>query len=417
MSIPKVTVVDAIQNAFKEEPEESSSIVAGFYSSPLVSLFGKTGPEYREKEEGVMFVSSLADWTSRLRIGGFTGPTGDWAYDWWCVNNYLKYGGTCIVGGTGSESYIAYSSDGTPLHSKKYEIDIIFASTGSQSTAVAYSVANTREDCLAIVGTTFSAQINTNLSASAWSHTNNQYFVNVYGHKRFYDDTAAERSVKMITIAPDVAGCFARSFRETNPWEAPAGFVRGKILDVINLVQSVDLKSTFGQTINTLNANIVTTFPGKGVYFITNNTSYNNSNSILLKKINTMLLVNYIKKKVTPLAQDFLFEINNQINRDLFITLVDNILREIQATQSITDYKIVCDASNNPDSIVDANKFVADIYIKIGNVAETINVKITPIGDTSSGILGSNSYLSDIPEEPDIPVEFKVSYIWIGHVT
>jgi hypothetical protein len=112
-----------------------------------------------------------------------------------------------------------------------------------------------------------------------------------------------------------------------------------------------------------------------------------------------------------------LFEINNQINRDLFITLVDNILREIQATQSITDYKIVCDASNNPDSIVDANKFVADIYIKIGNVAETINVKITPIGDTSSGILGSNSYLSDIPEEPDIPVEFKVSYIWIGHVT
>ena len=34
------------------------------------------------------------------------------------------------------------------------------------------------------------------------------------------------------------------------------------------------------------------------------------------------------------------------------------------ARRGVTDFKVVCDETNNPGSVVDRNEFVADIYVK-----------------------------------------------------
>ena len=39
-------------------------------------------------------------------------------------------------------------------------------------------------------------------------------------------------------------------------------------------------------------------------------------------------------------------------------------MRDIVARRGITDFLVVCDATNNPANIVDSNQFIGDIFIK-----------------------------------------------------
>jgi hypothetical protein len=384
MALPSVTVTTQDQTFFLSETNESAVPLVGAFYSPnnLVGILGRTLGSSREKQEGVMLVTNPGDWAARLTENGITaGPTGGWATDWWCVNNFLKYGGSCLVGGTGSEVYTTYNADNTPLHKKDYDIDVAFASTGSNSITVALNLADDRGDCFAVIGSTFSAQIQTDLtSQDIWptAASGSEKYVLVYGHKRFFDDSTGSQLLRTITVAPDVAGCFARARRDTNSWTTPAGFRRGRILGVLSMVQSVDLSSTLATQIDGDGGNIVTTIPGRGTFLMGNNTAYSTTTSVL-KKINVSLLVNYIKKQLTVLATDLLFELNNENTRNLFLSAAQPVLRNIEAAGGLYEYRVVCDASNNGPDIVDANKFVADVYIKPAKTAETIIIKIIPV--------------------------------------
>jgi phage tail sheath protein FI len=333
-----------------------------------------------------MTVPSVANWVERLeRVAGITsGPTGAWAYDWFCVNNFLKYGGTCLVGGTGSEVFTSVSSSGTPLHQKKHNLNITFASTGANSMAAAFSIADTRKDCLAVIGTTLSAQVNSSISATTFSSTSSDYSVNVYGHKRMIDERDVTlNNVISITVAPDVAGCFARTFRDYDAWTTPAGTRRGRILGVINMVDAIDLSTSAATSIDTAKGNVVTTLPGQGTFLMGNNTGFATASSSLAK-INSMLVVLNVKKKLTTLANDVLFEINNASTRALFKNAAEPVLRDIQTAGGLYQYKIVCDETNNGAAVLDQNRFVVDVFLKISKTAETIQLSIIPVNSSVS---------------------------------
>jgi len=59
-----------------------------------------------------------------------------------------------------------------------------------------------------------------------------------------------------------------------------------------------------------------------------------------------------------------LFEQNTEFTRRRFINIVEPVLREIQGRQGITDFKVVCDSTNNTGNVIDQNRFIGDIYIK-----------------------------------------------------
>ena len=44
--------------------------------------------------------------------------------------------------------------------------------------------------------------------------------------------------------------------------------------------------------------------------------------------------------------------------------VVDPFLADIQGRRGITDYRVVCDSTNNTAEVIDRNEFVGDIYIK-----------------------------------------------------
>jgi hypothetical protein len=43
---------------------------------------------------------------------------------------------------------------------------------------------------------------------------------------------------------------------------------------------------------------------------------------------------------------------------------VEPFLRNVKGRRGITDFKVVCDETNNTAQVIDTNRFVADIYIK-----------------------------------------------------
>ena len=59
-----------------------------------------------------------------------------------------------------------------------------------------------------------------------------------------------------------------------------------------------------------------------------------------------------------------LFRSNDQFTRASFVNLVEPYLRDVQGRRGITDFRVVCDESNNTSEVIDRNEFVGDIYIK-----------------------------------------------------
>ena len=59
-----------------------------------------------------------------------------------------------------------------------------------------------------------------------------------------------------------------------------------------------------------------------------------------------------------------MFEFNDEFTRAEFVNIVEPFLREIQGRRGITDFKVVCDATNNSPAVVARNEFIANIFIK-----------------------------------------------------
>ena len=47
-----------------------------------------------------------------------------------------------------------------------------------------------------------------------------------------------------------------------------------------------------------------------------------------------------------------------------FKNLIEPFLRDVQGRRGITDFKVICDETNNTGEVVDRNEFIGDIFIK-----------------------------------------------------
>jgi phage tail sheath protein FI len=81
-------------------------------------------------------------------------------------------------------------------------------------------------------------------------------------------------------------------------------------------------------------------------------------------RINVRRVFIALEKAIAKAAKYSLFEFNDEFTRAQFRDLITPYLRSVVAQRGISDFKIVCDESNNTAEVIDRNQFVADIYIK-----------------------------------------------------
>lgn len=352
----------------------------------MISLNGlkDLGVNPGETAAGLYLVENLGDWYGRLRsyaedqliAASFTGgtlqaeigvsaasyvtPAGasvkPWQKEWWAVHNFLQYGGGCLVGFT-SDSYATSSSS---LAGTFLPFDVVFMGDTSdaaygQIKALVDAKALTDQAVIGVVGVTAQPS-----SATKITGTENQFYMNVWGNKVHINALGENSGFITTNLTPDVAGCVVRTDRDYKPWYSPAGRVRGRILNLVRL----ETNPTPAQQDLLYDAGInpVVSFPGEGTVLFGDKTGEVDTST--LSRVNVSRLFLYLRKVIAPVARSILFEQNDEATRARFRLAAESLMRQVLAARGILDYKIVCDASNNPPDLIQARVFVADIFVK-----------------------------------------------------
>ena len=158
------------------------------------------------------------------------------------------------------------------------------------------------------------------------------------------------------------------------PWFAVAGVQRGDV-DAIK----ARVKLTLGErdVLYENRINPIATFASEGIKIWGNKTLQVKESA--LDRINVRRLLLQARKLISAVAIRLLFEQNDDIVRNQFLSLVNPILDNIRSERGLTDFRVVLDSS--PESI-DRNELLGRIFLKPTRALEFICVEfnIVPTG-------------------------------------
>ena len=157
------------------------------------------------------------------------------------------------------------------------------------------------------------------------------------------------------------AGLCARTDYTNDAWWSPAGYNRGQIFGVTKLAYNPNKADR--DTLYKARINPIVTFAGQGTLLFGDKTLMSNSGSAF-SRINVRRLFIVLEKAIAASAKFQLFEFNDSFTRANFRSAIEPFLRQVQGRRGIYDYKVVCDETNNTSAVVDANQFVAAIFVK-----------------------------------------------------
>ena len=228
------------------------------------------------------------------------------------------------------------------------------------------AIAIARKDCVAVasparsdvVGLADANTITTNIETTADTFTATSYLVADSNFLKVYD----KYNDKYIHIpaASSTAGIMSASDANAAPWVSPAGARRGSYLGVTNLAYSPTKAQR--DTLYKASVNPVANIPGQGVLLFGDKTHMNRPSAF--DRINVRRLFLTVERAIGEAAKNVMFELNDEFTRAEFVNIVEPLLREIKGRRGITDFKVVCNETNNTAAVIDRNEFVANVFIK-----------------------------------------------------
>jgi hypothetical protein len=228
------------------------------------------------------------------------------------------------------------------------------------------SLAEERKDCIVTISPFRGSVINVPSSTAQTSNIINffdslassSYAVFDSGYKYMFD--RFNNTFRYIPLNGDIAGVMARTSVNNFPWFSPAGASRGSINNAIKLAYNPSQAQR--DLLYPKRINPVIFSPGSGVILFGDKTGLSYASAF--DRINVRRLFLTLEATISRAAKSQLFEFNDVITRTNFLNIVEPFLRDVKAKRGITDFLVVCDESNNTPTVIDANQFKADIFIK-----------------------------------------------------
>ena len=299
------------------------------------------------------------------------------------LNGGLNYGGEAGLTTTGSlAATVGDLSTGYEIfeNTEEYEVDFLLMGSGGlpkeDTQALAsklISVAEIRKDAVAFISPHRGSQVTesgsgyTVKSASDVTDEVISFYASVpsssfavfdSGYKYAYDRFSD--TFRYVPLNGDMAGLCARNDITNFPWFSPAGTARGGILNAVKLAYNptkVQRDRLYSARINP-----VIFSPGAGIILFGDKTGLAKASAF--DRINVRRLFIYLEQAISAAAKDVMFEFNDALTRSSFVNAVEPFLRDVQAKRGIQEFRLICDESNNTAAVIDANEFIADIYIK-----------------------------------------------------
>ena len=170
-----------------------------------------------------------------------------------------------------------------------------------------------------------------------------------------------------------MAGVYAFNDNVGAEWFAPAGLNRGGIGSVIRAERK--LAATDRDDLYSANVNPLATFPGEGVVAFGQKTLQKRATS--LDRINVRRLLINLKRYVSSVSRQLVFEQNTTVTRNRFLSIVNPYMEQIVSKQGLYAYKVVMDDTNNTADVIDRNQLIGQIFVQPTKTAEFIILDFT----------------------------------------
>ena len=306
---------------------------------------------------GASYANATSTWGNTSSGTSFTRLTS---------NVTISFGATAAAGADGTlvaaNTIAAYNS-----FSSAESTDISLIVTGPGANTISSSLitlAETRKDCIVFFSPAKSDVVDNAGSEAAACVTqaasigSSSYAFMDCGWKYQYDKY--NDVYRWVPLNGDIAGLCAKTDIEKDPWFSPGGLNRGQIRNVVKLAWNPT--KTERDTLYVKGVNPVVTFQGEGTVLFGDKTLLSRPSAF--DRINVRRLFIVLEKAIARAARFSMFEFNDQFTRAQFIALVEPYLRDVQGRRGITDFRVVCDETNNTGEVIDRNEFIGDIYIK-----------------------------------------------------
>jgi len=378
-----LTVLEKFLYGSKASDAKTTEGSSNYYPGNIKN--GSAYVYWGKHEDDVWDISANAFATGGGNLGATSGTT----FDVIGRVNYVLSAGADAYNLSDSEVLAGYDllSD-----SETVSVDyLLMGDSGSSRTASlakaarVLQIASARKDCIGFVSAHRTDVVGVSDSMTATNNMINyfdqlqstSYGVFDAGWKYVYD--RFNDKYRWVPCNGDVAGLCAATTANGDPWFSPAGLNRGAIRNAIKLAYSP--KRSERDALYQARINPVTSLPGQGIILFGDKTALASPSAF--DRINVRRLFLVVEKTISNAAKGVLFELNDEFTRNNFNNVVEPFLREIQARRGVTDFLVVCDASNNTTAVIDANEFVAEIYIK---PARSINFITLTFVATRSGV-------------------------------
>ena len=191
----------------------------------------------------------------------------------------------------------------------------------------------------------------------------------------YFPDVVVTDSVTLtnVVVPPStvVLGAFSLNDSLAYPWFAPAGFTRGALSSVIET--QTKLNRTNLDTLYSSDINPITTIAGSATPVVYGQKTLL-ARSSALDRVNVRRLLIELRRRVRNVANTILFEPNRAATLARFSSLVEPILKQIQAQQGVDRYKVKIDTTTTTQADVENNTIRGKIFIQPTRSVEFISL-------------------------------------------
>ena len=187
-----------------------------------------------------------------------------------------------------------------------------------------------------------------------------------------------------VTVPPSHMALYQYAYNDniSYQWFAPAGLTRGVVQNasaVGYITTEEEFKAvalTQGQrdSMYSNKMNPIATYPSEGVVFWGQKSLHSTTSA--LDRVNVARLVAFLRERFDEISRPFLFEPNDTPTRARIASVFEGFMSDILAKRGVTDFAVVCDASNNTPARIDRNELYVDIAIAPTKSTEFIYIPI-----------------------------------------
>lgn len=260
-------------------------------------------------------------------------------------------------------------STGYNMFSDPDTVEIAFLIGGPCSASVAgevMDIATTRKDCIAfispekgdVVNNPGSELVDTLEYRNTGTNKSTSYAFMDCNWKYMYD--RYNNVNRWVPCCGDTAGMEGRVYLNQEPWESPAGYTSGQLLNCIKLAWSPSKPQR--DELYKAQINPIISAKGSGHILLGDKTQLNAPSAFGYINVRSLFII--LEKSIADAAKQQLFKINNVSTRSQFKNQTTQFLRNIQSRGGVERFLVVADTSNNTEQVIAEGKFVGSIVIK-----------------------------------------------------